>query len=154
EKPAATATAAPEGAAFVPSRVVTLADSGLPAPVVSDLVLKAIYNASTISTDVLASSLHVRFSVIAKLVSEFVEQSFITTRTSYVDGKLVTEYTITTKGEERALRVMEHSQYAGPAPVPLALYSKATRAQSQRKRHITRDDLRHAYNDMVLPDGF
>jgi hypothetical protein len=135
---------------FAPSRVLSLADSGLSVGLMSDLLIKAVYFAGQITASGLSEALHVRFSVIGQLAREFVEQAYLTTRTIQVEGRPMAEYAITPKGEDRARRALERSEYTGPAPVPLTIYAEATRAQTLKAERITRPQVLQAYQDLVL----
>src|SRR4051794_19538587 len=110
------------GPGFVPPMIRTPADSGLTLGLMTDMVVKTVYQAGAINTQALADALHVRFSVISPLVRELIEQAVFTTRTVQLDGKPTSEYAITQKGEDRARRALERSDYGGPLPVPLDVY--------------------------------
>jgi predicted ATPase with chaperone activity len=59
-------------------------------------------------------------------------------------------FTTTSAGKTRALELMAHNQYVGPAPVSLEDYIGRTHAQSVRSIQITPSDLGHAFDDLVL----
>jgi hypothetical protein len=135
---------------FAPARVISLADSGLTVGLISDLLIKAVYFAGQITANGLSEALRIRFSVIGQLAREFVEQAYFTTRTIQVDGRPTAEYAITAKGEDRARRALERSEYTGPAPVPLSVYNAGVLAQTLKSERINRLQVLKAYQDMVL----
>jgi hypothetical protein len=137
----------------VPPPIRTAADSGLPAELLSDLVIKAVYFAGTISQISLIENLRVPFGVIGRAVQEHIDQAFFTTRSGAADGQATAFYSITQKGEERARLVLDRSDYAGPAPVPLEAYTRAVRAQAESSP-IASEQVEEAYRDLVFHPDF
>ncbi len=62
-------------------------------------------------------------------------------------------YQLTDMGKSRALDALSQSEYFGPMPVPLAIYSEQVKRQSIRNIQITRDELTGAMGHLVLPDS-
>lgn len=60
------------------------------------------------------------------------------------------EYQLTDMGRERARRYSEHCAYFGAAPVSLSDYIDSVGAQSLTNQHPTAEDLRRAFNDLLL----
>jgi predicted ATPase with chaperone activity len=58
--------------------------------------------------------------------------------------------TTTSGGKSRALELLAHNQYTGPAPVSFEDYVNRIHAQSVRGIEITPEELRHAFEDLVL----
>ena len=71
-----------------------------------------------------------------------------------VKGMVGNDYRITLSGHGRiaATERFQISRYSGPAPVSLKAYSEAVRLQSTTVE-ITREALRAAFSDMVVPDS-
>jgi len=59
-------------------------------------------------------------------------------------------YQLTDLGRERARRYNENCSYFGSAPVSLMDYIVAVSAQSLTRQHPTRDDLTHAFDDLLI----
>jgi hypothetical protein len=68
-----------------------------------------------------------------------------------VDGRGTLPYALTDQGRNTALDALMRSGYVGPAPVPLADYVRAAKAQSVHSRRIDRDAIRGAFEGMVMP---
>ena len=60
------------------------------------------------------------------------------------------QYQLTDKGRERARRLAEHCTYFGAAPVSLDDYLQSVADQSLTKQHPTSDDLRRAFEDLLI----
>jgi predicted ATPase with chaperone activity len=56
-------------------------------------------------------------------------------------------------GRDRAKEALDASQYVGPAPVPLAQYSKWIEAQSIQNAHVTQQSLRAGFSHLVLNES-
>jgi predicted ATPase with chaperone activity len=79
-------------------------------------------------------------------------EKFVEVRGSTGFSESAFKYIITERGAEKAREVMERSQYAGPAPVPLAAYIEAIRMQNRKKLIVHQSDLRKVMNNLVVGD--
>ncbi len=61
------------------------------------------------------------------------------------------EFAITELGRERARRYIEECTYFGSAPVTLPDYLNAMAAQTIAKQHATEEDLKRAFQDLIVP---
>ncbi|MBM1221546.1 ATPase [Ponticoccus sp. SC2-23] len=61
-------------------------------------------------------------------------------------------YQLTDSGKARALDALAQSEYFGPMPVPLEVYSEQVKRQSIRNLQVTRDRLLSAMGHLILPD--
>ncbi|REJ67030.1 MAG: AAA family ATPase [Planctomycetota bacterium] len=59
-------------------------------------------------------------------------------------------YTLSDVGRERARRLSQHCTYYGAAPVALSDYIASVKAQSIAGQHPTEDDLRRAFEDLLV----
>ena len=59
-------------------------------------------------------------------------------------------YQLTDAGRERARRMANHCTYFGSAPVSLADYVASVTAQSLEQQHPTEDDLKRAFEDLLI----
>jgi hypothetical protein len=60
------------------------------------------------------------------------------------------QFGLTDKGRERARRLIEHCTYFGAAPVALNDYIASVKAQSLTTQHPTADDLKRAFDDLLI----
>lgn len=125
----------------------TTSEVGVRESVLEDIALKSLYTAGPFSVLDLGEHMRLNFDVANDLFSR-------------LRGKLLCEVTgmtgnipyiaITSQGRSRALELLSHSQYAGPAPVSLASYVDQVRKQSVRNVEVHPPDVERAFAHMVL----
>lgn len=69
------------------------------------------------------------------------------------EAETATAYTLTDLGRLRAQDFLQKSQYAGAAPVSLRAYVERVREQSVVDMQVTHDDLKRAFNGVVVKEG-
>jgi len=131
---------------IVPDR---LEDLGVSRSVVTDLILRYLWlhGAGTLAT--LHENLKLSFPVLETLFHQFRQQQLLE-----VKGMVGNDYSfsLTVAGRVLASSRNEVCQYTGPAPVSLQQYQKVVKAQAAQVR-LSRESLRRAFDDLVLPDG-
>jgi predicted ATPase with chaperone activity len=138
----------------MPPEPSTLQEAGLPAGFLIDLSLKHIYFAGEISAQALADALRLPYAGIVETALNFLskeELAGITGASGF--GERGFKYTVTAKGATRAQEIFARSQYSGPAPVPLEQYTRITAAQSIGDLTIRRDQVRAAFDDIVVSES-
>jgi predicted ATPase with chaperone activity len=125
----------------------SLADLGVRESVVEDIALKLLYSTGPFSVLELASLACVSYDAGMDLFNR-------------LRGKLLCEVTgmsgnvafiaITSQGRARALELLGHSQYAGPAPVSLAAYVEQVRKQSVRNVDVHPPAVERAFSHLVM----
>ncbi|GAB4469651.1 MAG: AAA family ATPase [Anaerolineae bacterium] len=138
------------GERWVPPEVKSLNDVGLNKFYVADLVLKILYFSGYMSGFQIAEAAALPFTGVLDEIMEFLKRErWVEVRGSggLVEGSY--QYLITGLGVEKAREALERSQYAGPCPVPLQMYSAAVLAQ-RRRVLITKDVLTGALSHLVL----
>ncbi len=132
-------------------------DTGLPFSFLCDLLLKILYfNGSMLGRD-LAAHACLPWSVAGEVLKFLSNEGHC--GTTGVRGPLAAnegfaeglQYLISAAGRERAREVLDLSQYAGPAPIPLDVYIAVVRHQGQYAPAVTRPQLREALRHLVLP---
>jgi hypothetical protein len=146
-----TASAAPQIARpdywpIIPDRIE---DLGIPRSVVADLVLRYLWLHGAGTLAILHESLKLSFPVLETLFHQFRNQQLLE-----VKGMLGNDYSFTLSVSGRAAASARNAvcQYVGPAPVSIQQYQKVVRAQAAKVR-LSRESLRRAFDDLVLPDG-
>jgi predicted ATPase with chaperone activity len=131
---------------IIPDR---LDDLGLPRSVVADLVLRYLWLHGSGTLALLNQTLKLSFPVLEILFHQFRNQQLLE-----VKGMTGNDYSfsLTASGRTQAAGRNEVCQYVGPAPVSIQQYQKVVKAQAARVR-LSRESLRHAFDDLVLPDG-
>ena len=124
-------------------------DLRLPHAVINDLILRSLWHHGSASLTSLQKALKLPFEVLESFFQEFRQQQFVEVKQTV--GHDYT-FTLTKSGRSQAAARMEVCQYFGPAPVSLHEYERVVRAQAAVV-DVTRDHLRRAFHDLVLPDA-
>ena len=131
----------------------TLADTGLSEDLITQLVIKLLhFNANCTGVEI-AHRVGLEFAVVEPIL-ETLKQSH---QCEVVGGGLLGapsfQYRITDHGRRRAQLFLEHNQYVGAAPVPLAQYREyMTKFQQETRRIVTPAAVRQAVSHLVLSD--
>src|ERR1022692_3581444 len=131
---------------LVPDR---LGDLGVPRSVVADLVLRYLWLHGTGTLHLLHQTLKLSFPLLESLFHQFRNQQLLEVKGMTGDDY---SFTLTASGRAQAAGRNEVCQYVGPAPVSIQQYQKVVRAQAAHVR-LSRESLRQAFDDLVLPDG-
>jgi predicted ATPase with chaperone activity len=144
-----------ENEKFAPTAPRTIEDTGLSVGFLADLVLKVLYFEGYISGQEVADAVRLPFKNITDRILEFLKRDrFIEVKGSsggaYAEAAY--EYVITGIGIERAREILDRSQYAGPAPVPLEAYKTAIRKQALQNLAVGPRQVRNALSHLVLSE--
>lgn len=127
-----------------------LAGTGVDEGILADLVLKAAY----LSSEVTTASIAQRVALPSYLAANLLERLRVS-RLVEVLGETVPlgyRYAATQRGRERAGQLMEVSGYVGPAPVSLASYTAMVEWQRTQDDPPSPEQVVAALADLVLPD--
>ncbi len=126
-------------------------ETGLSLDLLLQLTLKHMHFAGELTGSELARRLGLRFTAIEPAVSALKSQHQIEIIGGTMSGPAAYRYRITDAGRTRVAIFLEHNQYVGVAPVPLARYVAYLRQwQLAAPRTATRDRMQHAYRHLVL----
>ncbi len=140
------------GENWQPPPIKSIEDTGLNIYYLSELVLKVLYFSGFKSGYGVAESIKLPFTGIVDHVMEFLKRErLVEVRGSGGFGEGAYQYVITGSGIEKAREALDRSQYAGPAPVPLARYNQAIREQ-HRRTFVTRDIIQRTLSHLVVSD--
>jgi hypothetical protein len=144
------ATVAITRPAYCPPQPEIVEALGIPSSLATDLVLRRVYLAGESNFQSLSQALKLSTAVVESVFRDLRKQQLIE-----VKGMVGNDYNFTLTSAGRALAADRYRicHYAGAAPVSLADYDAAAKAQSAKVR-VDRRTLRHAFSDMVLSDGF
>jgi predicted ATPase with chaperone activity len=139
---------------FSPPPISCIEDTGLSPLWLQDLALKIIYFQGYMTGIRIAEELTLPFAgVVDQILEALKKEKFIEIKTSQMGlGEGGYQYGITGGGIARAREALERSQYAGPAPVPLQVYTESVRRQSRGREHLTHQALRQALSHLVLSE--
>jgi len=136
-----------------PAGPTTLEETGLSLDLTVQLVLKHLHFAGELSGNDLARRMGVRLTVLEPAVSLLRSQHHIEVIGATMTGPGAFRYRITDAGRTRVAIFLEHSQYVGPAPVPLAQYQRYMAEWHQRvPRTATRERVSEAFGHLVVSD--
>ena len=131
-----------------------LEDMRLPIVMMRDILLKTIFRKNVDLVSELARAVCLPIQVTQELVDMAREQRLLeATGTLNAQNGNEMGYQLTDAGKARALDALAQSEYFGPMPVPLEVYSEQVKRQSVRNLQITREQLVGAMGHLVLPDS-
>ena len=130
-----------------------LAESGLTADLLVQLVLKTLHLAGTLGGVDLAERLGLDFPVLEPALDELKWQHQCEIVSGSLLGGAAYKYRITDAGRERAGLYLKNNHYVGVAPVPLAQYRRyLERFQWQAVNRVSPERVRDAFSHLVLKD--
>jgi MoxR-like ATPase len=138
--------------AFMPPPISNLDQTGLSPLWLQDLTLKVMYFQGYTSGFKLAEEMALPFTGVVDQILEILKrEKLVEVRTSQMglgEGSYV--YAITGAGINRAREALERSQYAGPAPVPLAVYNDSVLKQGRGRIQVTSRLMRQVLSHLVI----
>ena len=139
---------------FGPLPITQITDTGLSRLWLQDLALKILYFQGYLTGYEVAENISLPYTAIVdKIVETLKREKFIEVKASTMGlGEGSYQYGITQAGINRAREALDRSQYAGPAPVPLADYNNAIRKQSLGKLNVSPRALRSYLSDLILSE--
>ena len=136
---------------FFPAPISRLEDTGLPQIYLADLALKILYNSGYLTGFRIAELMALPFTGIVEDILEFLKrEKLVEVKGAGGFGEGAYQYAITGAGIVKAREAMARNEYAGPAPVPLALYNTAIRRQAAARVSVTQRVLRQALAHLVM----
>jgi len=125
----------------------------VPQGILVDIVLRLLYNEGNATFRRLSQVM--RIPIILESLLEWLRQERLVeiTQTSAFTP-LNYMYKLTDAGMERAREALERSQYVGPVPVPVNVYSEVMELQTEGPRNISVKEMKEALQEMILPEDF
>ncbi len=141
-------------ASLFPPEATSIAETGLSIGFLTDLVLKVIYFSGNITAQRLSEVTKLPFLNVLDKVLDFLKLE------EYVDitgaegsfSERSFQYVIATKGRVKVAEILDRTQYAGPAPVPLDDYIAMVHRQSIGGMVINTDRIREAFSHLVISE--
>ncbi len=128
----------------------TLEDTGVPAAVIEQLVLKFLYFQGEILGRDLASALGLEFSLIDGLLETLKRSHTIGVRKSLGMGNSSGVFFLAEAGRATTREHLENNQYVGPVPVPLYQYVDVVRHQKLKNNWLNPVTLKEAFSHLVV----
>ena len=138
----------------IPPEPTSIAETGLGMGFLTDLVLKIVYFYGNITGQQLSDVTKLPYLGVLDKVLEFLKLE------EYVDiigaqggfSERSFQYVIATKGRLKVNEVLDRSQYAGPAPVPLDEYVAMVKRQAVGEMVVQARTVRDAFSGLVISD--
>ncbi|SPE34855.1 AAA ATPase [Candidatus Sulfopaludibacter sp. SbA3] len=130
----------------IPDRIE---DLGIPRSLVSDLILRYLWMHGAGTLCALHETLKLSFPILEGMFHQFRQQQVLE-----VKGMVGNDYSFSLTSSGRALATARNEvcQYVGPAPVSIQQYHEIVKSQVPAVK-LSRQSLRQAFDDLVLPDG-
>ena len=140
---------------FIPPPLNKVEDTGLSPLWLQDLALKIMYFQGYMTGFKVAEYISLPFAGVVDMILESLKrEKLIEVKSSQMGlGEGSYQYAITGAGIDRAREALERSQYAGPAPVPVAVYNFAIRKQSRGRPVVNEGILRQVLSKLVLSES-
>ena len=129
----------------------SLAETGLTADQIEQLMIKTMYSGEATGLTI-AERLRLPYTMIEPLIERVRAEQLVEVRGATGSGSAGYRYALTDAGRDRARQYLDASQYVGPAPVPLAGYVAQMRALAAARMYIDRERLRHSFSHLVVSD--
>lgn len=137
----------PEPLAGPERRPQSIAEVDVPCGVLEDLALKTLYLSGALSVLDLSEKMRLCFEVANDLFLRM-RANLLCQVTGMVRN--IPQIAITAQGRARAVELLAHSHYAGPAPVSLESYQMQTRQQSVQNVEVHPADVERAFAHLVV----
>jgi len=143
----------PEAFGF-PPYPTSLEETGIDKSIITRLIAKTMLTFETATPTQLASELKLPKMILNPILDELRNLSLIEARGLAGRGDLTSDlrYALTSSGNNFASEALEQSQYVGPAPVPLAEFSRQVSAQTITRERVHRETLLKSLSHLVLPE--
>lgn len=133
---------------FAPIEPTSFAEARLNEAEVEALILKYLLSCGSATGREVADQVKLPFVLIERLLFQMKSDQLVVYRGSAAMNDYV--YQMTDMGRERARRYVDHCTYFGSAPVHLKDYVASVTAQSLTKKHPTVEELKRAFEDLLL----
>ena len=130
---------------------LTLADTGLGAEQIEQLIVKGLYGGEATGLT-LAERLRLPYPILEPIIERIRQERVVEVRGAIGAGTSTYRYALTDAGRERARQYLEINQYTGAAPVPLASYIAAMHSLASSRGYIERERLRQGFSHLVIGD--
>lgn len=143
---------APVSNVTAPSTPRSLADTGLSAVMMRDILLKSMFRTNQDQVSALSRVICLPVPLTQELVDLARTQKLVTaTGTMHANAGNEMGYELTDAGKARALDALSQSEYYGAMPVPLDHYSVQIKRQSVRDIRLNKEQLLSGMGHLILP---
>jgi hypothetical protein len=134
-----------------PPQPRTIADTGLSADAIEQLLMKTLYGSEATGLAV-ADRMRLPFSLLEGVIERVRAERQIEVKGATGSGSASYRYALSDLGRERARQYLDVCQYIGPAPVPLDAYVAEMQALAAARGYIDQERLREGFRHLVVGD--
>jgi hypothetical protein len=134
-----------------PRAPMTLEETGLPASLVEQLLIKTLY-AGELTGLMLSDRMRLPYAVLEPIVERVRVERLVEVKGASGSSSASYRYALTDLGRDRARQYLDINQYTGAAPVPLATYVAEMNALTEARGYIDRARLVEGFSHLVVPD--
>ena len=138
---------------FAPRVPQSFEDLGLPGSLIEQLIFKLLYFRGDMLGGDLSAAMGLKFSLIQPMLESFRSQHLMQVKSSLGLGSISSLLSLTDSGRKVARDYLENNHYTGPAPVPVAQYADAVKAQQLPPNWLRPERLAKAYSHMAITDA-
>ncbi len=136
----------------IPSMPRNIADTGIPANFLSELILKNLLTIGEFTISDVSAGVRLPVSIVDGIIQMLRRERLVEVKSSADYKRESFRYTLTPQGRAMALELLDICHYSGPAPVPIETYRNMVIAQTIKNVKINEDDVRNVLSDLVLKD--
>ncbi|CAL1125583.1 unnamed protein product [Cladocopium goreaui] len=133
---------------WYPIEPTTFQEAKLSESEVESLLLKSLMARGALTGRAMAAQVQLPFKMLDDLLRDMKASQYVYYRGTAPMNDY--EYELTDLGRERARRLWDHCTYFGSAPVSINEYVASVTAQSLTEQHPTSEDLKRAFQDLLL----
>jgi predicted ATPase with chaperone activity len=126
----------------------------IPFSVVSDIILRVLFNEGQVNLRRLADITRLELKVLDLILERMQHDMLVEIASAGSMGRFTYAYSLTDAGGKRARDAFERGQYIGPAPIPIEKYTQMILLQTNQNLRITPQQVQKSLSSLVLVDGF
>ena len=143
---------ATDATSVMPNTPRTIEEAGVSVDLILQLVAKTLYSAGELTGAELAARLGVNFPILEPALAQLKHQHHCEIIGGSIVGGAAYRYRLTDAGQSRAALFLEHNQYIGVLPVPVAQYQAYMRDFGRPSVATSRNEVRRAFQHLVLSE--
>src|ERR1700751_238539 len=136
-------------AACIAPRPKTIAETGLSATFLGDLLEKHLFESGVLTVGVMIKRTGLAGPILEDILNFLGREGRVEIRARTADDH-GPRYALTERGRASAQAAFERGGYVGPAPGPLEVYTEIVRTQTVRDRLVRRERMHEAFADVIL----
>ncbi len=136
------------------SQATSLDDLGIPPSIITDLVMRLLFNEGDVSVSRFAEVIRVYPQILDDVLIWMQQEHQVEVAKAGAIGRLSYVYRLTDEGRTRARDALERSQYVGPAPVSVEAYRQAILRQTPDAIKLSPAEVKRGLSELILPESF